>query len=133
MIQLNNKIKIFVIIILIILLTLAFFNSYDSLKIDNLAFVIAIGIDKGSLDNNLKICFQIAKPSSMSEASSSKGSTSTINTVETSSIGSAIAIINSYIEKQINFSHCKLIVFSEEYAQNRYFKRNKYFNKQCTN
>ena len=56
--------------------TLAFFTSYDALKIDNLAFIIAIAIDKGSSEN-LKISFQIAKPASMSESSSEKGSTST--------------------------------------------------------
>ena len=122
MIQINKNIRTFSLIILAIILSLAFFSSYDSLKIDNLAFVIAIAIDqKNNNNDNIEVSFQIAKPSSMSESSSSKGSTSTINTVETNSIGSAINLMNSYIEKQLNFSHCKLIVFSEAVAKNRYF------------
>ena len=115
MIQIKRPIKIIFIIILIIVISIAFFSSYDSLKIDNLAFVIAIGIDKGN-NENLQINFQIAKPASMSESSSSEGSTSTINTVEANSLGSGINLMNTYIEKQLNFSHCKLIVFSEAVA-----------------
>lgn len=115
-IQVNKILRIIAIVIVTILLIIAFYSSYDSEKIDNLAFVIAIAIDRGSTDENLKISFQIAKPSSMSESNSSKGTTSVINSVETSSIGSAINLMNSYIEKQLNFSHCKLIVFSEAVA-----------------
>lgn len=102
--------------VVIIILVLAFSSSYTSFSIDNLAFVIAIGIDKGDNDSNLKVSFQIAKPSSISETGSTQGETSIINTVETSSIYSAINLMNSYIGKEINLSHCKLIVFSEEVA-----------------
>lgn len=101
---------------LIIVLVIAFSSSYTSFSIDNLAFVIAIGIDKGDTGNNLKISFQIAKPSSISEGASAQDETSIINTVETSSIYSAINLMNSYIGKELNLSHCKLIVFSEEVA-----------------
>ena len=116
MLKLNNFLKNISIFILIILLLLGFYTSYNSLKIDNLAFVVAIGIDRGNSDNNLKISFQIAKPSSMSESNSEKGTTTVINTVETTSISSATNLMNSYIEKQINFSHCRLVVFSEAVA-----------------
>ena len=122
MIKINKSLKIIFIFLIIIVISTAFFYSYDSLKIDNIAFVIALAIDKSDNTNNFEFSFQIAKPSSMSEANSSKGSTSTINTVETASIGSAINLMNSYVEKQINFSHCKLIVFSEEVAKDRYFR-----------
>ena len=115
MIQVNKVVRNIFFILLLLIISLSFFSSYDSLKIDNLAFVIAIGIDKGN-NNNLLISFQIAKPSSMSESSSSKEETSTINTVEAESIGAGITLMNSYVEKQLNFSHCKLIVFSEEIA-----------------
>lgn len=104
------------ILAVVIVLVLAFSSSYTSFSIDNLAFVIAIGIDKAEVSNNLKVTFQIAKPSSISETGSSQGETSIINTVETSSINSAINLMNSYIGKEINLSHCKLIVFSEELA-----------------
>lgn len=104
-------------IIIIIILLLGFSSSYTSFSIDNLAFVIAIAIDKGSNDNNLQVTFQIAKPSAISNSGSpSENSTYVINSVETSSISSAINLMNSYIGKEINLSHCKLIVFSEPLA-----------------
>lgn len=100
---------------LIVVLLLAFSSSYTSFSIDNLAFVIAIAIDKGS-NNNLKISFQIEKPSSISQTGSFESEHTIINTVETSSISSAINLMNGYIGKEINLSHCKLIAFSEELA-----------------
>lgn len=95
---------------------MAFSSSYTSFSIDNLAFVIAIGIDTGDNDSNLKVSFQIAKPSSASEGASTQDETSIINTVETNSIYTAINLMNSYIGKELNLSHCKLVVFSEEVA-----------------
>lgn len=122
MIEINKPLKIIFILLIIVIISTAFFSSYDALKIDNVAFVIALAIDKSDKSDNLEISFQVAKPSSMSEAASQKGSTSTINTVETASIGSAINLMNSYVEKQLNFSHCKLIVFSEDVAKDRNFR-----------
>lgn len=111
--RVNKLVKSIFIIIVVIVLLLAFSASYTSFSIDNLAFVIAIGIDKGENDNNLKISFQIAKPSSISQNGTSEDGTAIINTVETNSINSAINLMNSYIGKELNLSHCKLIVISE--------------------
>lgn len=116
-VKVNKLIRNLSIVVIIIVLLIAFSSSYTSFSIDNLAFVIAIGIDKGDTQNNIKVSFQIAKPSAISETGSSGQSTAIINTVETSSINSAINLMNSYIGKEINLSHCKLITFSEEVAK----------------
>lgn len=115
--KLKRMIIYIFILVLVITLILAFSSSYTSFSIDNLAYVIAIGLDKGSSNNNLQVTFQIAKPSAISETGPS-GDTDTyiINSVETSSISTAINLMNSYIGKELNLSHCKLIVFSEELA-----------------
>lgn len=47
---------------------------------------------------------------------SSQSQSSTITTVDCASIDSGIALINSYISKKINLSHCKAIIISEELA-----------------
>lgn len=89
-------------------------------SIEGLAYVVAIGIDKG--DNNLlKLSLQFATPSSSSpeEGSSSSSSETTISSVECSSIDSGINLINSYISKKINLAHCKVVVFSESAAYSR--------------
>ena len=47
---------------------------------------------------------------------SSQSQKSTVSTVDCASIDSGLALINSYISKKINLSHCKAIIISEELA-----------------
>lgn len=103
------------IVILIIFFLIAFSSSYKSLSIDNLSIVVAMGIDIS--DNNaFKISFQFTTPSSVSESGTSEKAPSKIYSVDASSISSGINLMNSYVGKEINLSHCKLIAFSEEVA-----------------
>lgn len=82
-----------------------------------MAYVTALGIDIAE-NNMLSLTFQISIPesSSSSGSGSSQSSKSECTTVQCSSINSGISLANSYISKQINLSHCKVIVFSEEIA-----------------
>ena len=64
----------------------------------------------------LLLTFQISIPGTSSESGSSQSSKTENTTVQCSSIESGISLVNSYISKQINLSHCKAIVFSEKIA-----------------
>ena len=113
-----NKIKSIILLFIILLLPLFFLTGCsEDTSIENLAYVIAIGIDKGE-NNLLKLSLQFATPESASSGNGSSGSSSesTITTADCSSIDSGINLINSYISKKINLSHCKVVVFSEELA-----------------
>lgn len=114
-----KKVFVFIGIVLVILLIISSKYSTTSQSIENLAYVIAIGIDNG--DNGLlKVTLQIATPSSNSSGSGSseQSSESTTTTVECSTINSGLNLVNSYISKKLNLSHCKIIVFSEKFAAN---------------
>lgn len=103
-------------IILICLSTLT--GCYSAEGLEELAYVVAIGIDKGE-SNKIKLSLQIAilsNSSGGSGGSSSQSQESTVTTVDCSSIDSGIALVNSYISKKVNLSHCKAIVLSEELA-----------------
>jgi len=76
-----------------------------------------MGIDVGTNDN-LKITFQFVNSSAVSETGSTESSNTIQNSVEAHSLSKAINLINSYTGKQVNLSHCKLIVFSEKIATN---------------
>mgnify|MGYP004454835707 FL=1 len=115
MIKIYKIIKKIFILVIILMLILVFHDSYTYFNIDNLAFVNAIGIDLAD-NNNYKISFQFTKPSTSTNASSSSENIPIINTVETYSISTAINLMNSYLGKELNLSHCKLIVFSEKVA-----------------
>ena len=80
-----------------------------------MAYVTALGLD---IDDNgmLSVTFQISIPSSGSESGSSQSSKTQNTTVQCSTIDSGISLVNSYISKQINLSHCKVIVFSKKIA-----------------
>lgn len=110
----NKIIKNAFILILIIIFIIAFSSSYSSLSIDNLAYVLAIAIDSSDT-NKLEVSFQFSTPVS-AESSSNEKPTPIINTVTSSSLSNAINLVNGYLGKQINMSHCKVIIFSEDLA-----------------
>ena len=106
-------------IILLLVITLSTFSlsgcKYSRhTTIDDLAYVVALGIDVGK-SNKLQVSFQILIPSS-SSGESSQSDKSIVNTIDCNSIESGINIMNSYISKEINLAHCKAIVISEKLA-----------------
>lgn len=113
-------------IILIVIFCAIIFSGYiHEQDLDDLAYVIAVGIDVGNNDN-LELTFQISIPSengsnnnssSSSSSSSEKESSDTLNkSVECSTINSGLNLVNNIVSKRIDFSHCKFVVFSEEIA-----------------
>lgn len=106
-----------ILIIYILIVNLyAFSASYTYDNIDNLAYVVAIGIDT-SQSNNLRVSFQFTDTSAYSNEGQSETNSTIINTVEAQSLESSVNLLNSYIGKNINLAHCKVIVFSEEIAK----------------
>ena len=105
-------------VLLILLFTLS--GCYDSRGIEELAYVTAIGLDTDE-NNILNITFQISVPSSGSSSNQDSGSSQSNKTnsitVKCASINSGLALANSRISKELDLSHCKVIVFSEELAK----------------
>lgn len=112
--KISNILKRIFIIVLIIIFISSFSASYNSLNIDNCAFAVAIGIDK-STSNKLKVTFEFLSTSPSGESVSE--TTPILNSVECSSITNGINIMNAYLGKKVNLTHCKLIIFSEELAK----------------
>lgn len=112
--KISNILKKIFIIVLIIIFVSSFSASYNSLNIDNSAFAIAIGIDKSN-SNKLKVTFEFLAPSPSGEGSVE--TTPVLNSVDCSSITNGINLMNAYLGRKVNLSHCKLIIFSEELAK----------------
>ena len=113
----NKIIRNIFICIVILTFLVAFNSSYTSLSIDNLAYVIALGIDVGE-NEKYKITFQFTTGTPNPEVGSTEKSPSIVNSVEANSIDSAISIMNAYMARELNLSHCRVIIFSEEVAVN---------------
>lgn len=112
----NKKLFKYISLFLILSISLFFLSGCHSmLNIDNLAYVVAIGFDVGE-NNKLKLSFQLSVPDSKSGGGSSQSENSIVNSIECSSIDSGINLLNTYLSKEVNLSHCKVVVFSEEFA-----------------
>ncbi|MCI8384549.1 MAG: hypothetical protein HFJ33_06820 [Clostridia bacterium] len=112
----NKIVRNLFIFILIIAFLIAFSSSYLSLSMDNLAYVLVIGIDKGT-DNNLEVSFQFSTTSKSTESGSTEKTPTVMDTVTAPSLSTAINLMDGYMGKELNLSHCKVIIFSEELAQ----------------
>ncbi len=113
--KLRNRIFLVLSFILIFLLT-GCTNSEENLE--NYYYVMAIGIDKGE-DTKINLSVQIASNSSGSQDSdggSSQSNSSNIYSVPCNSIDSGISILNNFLSRKINVSHCSAIIMSQELA-----------------
>lgn len=118
-----KKISIYLLIFLITIAPLFLLSGCSVHNIDRLAYVISIGIESGENDN-LKIFFELSTPTNSGSGSTSsnsgsgeKSSNSSIVSVECSSIDDGITLLNSYLRKRADLSHCNIIIFSEELAK----------------
>lgn len=142
-----NKVPRNILIITILIALLASISNYSSSSenIDDLAYVMAVAIDTGTTAK-YKISLQLStiessateatiKPDENAEESSSSGggkggsgsgssgseqsssNTAEIYTLECNSLDAAINIANTFLNKDITLSHCKVLVISEEQAK----------------
>lgn len=104
-----------VILIIGIIFSIGFTGTHNIQSVDDLAYAVAIGIDKG--DNyHLRVTFQFITLSAASEGGAGESTPSVVDSVEANSIDAAINLMNTVVSKEINLSHCKIIVFSKELA-----------------
>lgn len=103
---------------LFIVLMLFATGCYDSIEVDEMVYVVAMGLDNGT-NGNLRMSLLLAVPIAVGvgpEPGEVDKST-TLITVEAPTIYGGINIANSMLSKQVNLSHAKLIVIAKELAE----------------
>lgn len=113
----KNMLKFYAIVILVLVFMYAFSASYTSDSVDNISYVIALAVDENEGEKNLQVTFEFMDTSAFSSEGSSESKSAIIDTINATSINSAINLLNAYIGKQVNLSHCKVVVFSDKIAQ----------------
>ena len=109
-----KKTCIFTLIILITNIMLS--GCYDLREIDDLAYVMVIGLDKGKT-NELKMTLEFATPNSGTGGKEEGGGKErSITVIECPTIYSGFNMVNNYLSKEINLSHARAIIFSEDLA-----------------
>lgn len=103
-------------------LSLTLCGCYDNREIDQTAYVIAVGIDKGP--SGFNYTFQISAPLTMGSGDEGMtgGGGEENSKVENIVIGAenlyeARNSLNNFLSKQVNLSHLEMIVFSAETAE----------------
>lgn len=101
-----------------ILLSLSITGCYNKAELDNYAYVIGLGFDVGEEEGNINITYQIAIPVKIAGEDSKSGKeTFTTYTTSATSINAANSIVNSMTSKEVDLSHTKIILYSEELAR----------------
>ena len=113
--KINSAKFIFIILLLPLFLT----GCYDRYELDNLAYVVAIGVDPSDEGGgNKNITYQIAVPLKITGENSETGKdTYTTYTVTAPSLSMGNTLVNAKLSKEINLSHVKLILYSEDIAK----------------
>lgn len=111
------KIRIIILYILFsFLLLFSLTGCYDATSVEDFYYAVSLGIDSIEDSDNIKITVQIAQSSSEAE-SSSQSTKHILYTIDCLTIDSGINILNNYLSKKIDLSHCSTIIFSEELAR----------------
>lgn len=114
----KNLFKFVIILTITVIFIYAFSSSFISRDMENLAYVVGLGIDKDEKNpDKIKVSFQFVQLYALSDSASSEAPPVFINSVTGNSINSAINEMNTYIGKELNLSHCDIIVFSSDFAK----------------
>jgi len=115
----GKKIKFISLLLSIVLCIVALSGCYDNNEIEDLAYIIAIGIDEAD-SNSFNLTFQAAVPKSISGGSSGGGGggeSTNIISFKTDNFLSGFKKTSEYLSRKINLSHTKIIVVSEKIAK----------------
>ena len=113
----KNMLKLYAVVVLTLVFIYAFSASYTSDSVDNISYVIALAVDVNEGEQNLQVTFEFMDTSAFSSEQSGDSKGAIIDTVTSTSINSAINLLNAYIGKEVNLSHCKVVVFSDKLAE----------------
>lgn len=113
--MLVKKINLIIILIFIIF---CFTGCYNTTGIDRQYFIVSFGLDTAE-NNFIKLSVQIPSSSSGSSGSSDSAQASSyqIYSVEAETIDEGLSILNNYLNKKINLSHCSAFIISEDLAK----------------
>ena len=109
--------KFLVISIVSLIFLYGYSGSYSSTNIDNISYVTALGIDLSDDKQNLKVTFEFMDAAPFAGNNSGEVSPPALDTITAKTISNAINILNAYIGKEVNMSHCKVVIFSENVAK----------------
>lgn len=115
-----KKFRYIILALLICLQLTSLTGCYDKRELDDMAYPIALGFDKG-VTNELRMTLQLAIPIAIGGGEGGGGGEGeksvSVVTVDTPTVYSGLNMLNTFVSKQINLSHVKAVIFSQELAK----------------
>jgi spore germination protein KC len=109
----SKKIRIASLLLITVFSVVSVSGCYDSNEIEDLAYVIAIGIDKADKES-FNLTFQTAVPKSIAGG---EGESLDTKTFKTDNFLSGLKKTSGYLDRKINLSHTQIIAVSEDIAK----------------
>ncbi len=114
------KAKRVMIYLLLLGITISLTGCWNSRELRNLAFVLAMGIDRSPKTNEYKVSFQVVIPGSVATGLTGGGGTTTpvaIYTGKGNTLFGAIRNASKKVPRQLFFAHLQLVVIGEKLAK----------------
>ena len=115
------KAKRVMVYLLLLGITISLTGCWNARELRNLAFVLAMGIDRSPKTNEYKVSFQVVIPGSVATGITGGGGTLTTPVVIYTGTGntlfSAIRNTSKKVPRQLFFAHLQLVVIGEELAK----------------
>ncbi|MDF2627231.1 MAG: gerXC [Symbiobacteriaceae bacterium] len=109
-------------LLLVLLLTLPLAGCWDRSELEEEAFVLAIGVDKGK-ESLYTVTFAIAHPAKMAGGGKGGGGGGgdekplILTSIEAPTVAGAISMADSYLSRQVSLRHTKALFMGEELAR----------------
>ncbi|RUL52089.1 Ger(x)C family spore germination protein [Lysinibacillus antri] len=98
-------------------------GCWNQTYLDQRAFVIAIGLDKGEKENETKITYLIANPELSKQEAGSNEPNREIISFTAPDLQTSRNLANTVVAKELSYSLLSLIIVSEDFAKNKEFIR----------
>lgn len=104
--------------LLLLLILIEMLSGCGFKDIDKRFFVVATGIDlSGNEKKPYRVTLQLAVPSPKIEPGASK---TQIETIDAESISEGVRMLKSYVDKELDFGHCKVFIIGKKLARTNY-------------
>ncbi len=115
--------RIMVSLLILVLLASLMSGCWDRRELEEQAFILTLGIDKGTSEGSYLWTFQLAVPRQLAGGGGGGGgggrqNPSTTVSVEATTLFGALNLLNSFIDRKANLMHAKAVIVSETVARN---------------
>lgn len=122
----NKNLKRILSLLFILVILFGSTGCWDRIELEEQAFVIMLGLDKGKTGNNVRLTVMVAIPSKIAGGAGGGGGgggggkqeqSVSIISMEVPSIFGGLNSMNTFVSRRLNLQHTKMLVIGEQLAK----------------